>query len=181
MKKAISVSMQKGSVLATALIFLLLLSALSLASLEVSQLELHMSHNFSEQIQVFYATEAVLTEAEKKLIHGDSKDCEEKISVSLQPKDFNAFEKSSCLINYHGIPVYYLFTPLPGDVFISTNNGKIYQGAYYRISAWNKVSNGLPLILQSTYAMISQNQNPAKIIPEDVPVIKEGRLSWRQF
>lgn len=181
MTKAISVSLQKGSVLATALIFLLLLSALTLASLEVSQLELHMSHNLSEQTQIFYATEAVLKEAEIKLIHHDDKFCEEKTLTSLQPQDFNAFERSSCLINYHGIPVYYLFTPLPGDIFISKNHEKIYQGAYYRISAWHKVSNGLPMILQSTYALISQDQSPAEIIPETTPVIEEGRLSWRKY
>lgn len=177
-----AVFLQKGSALTTSLIFLLLLSALTLASLEVGQLELRMSHHLSEQTQIFYATEAVLKEAEIKLNHYDHKLCEEKILTAIQPKDFNAFEKSSCLINYHGIPIYYLFTPLSGDFFISAkNNGRIYRGAYYRISAWHKTSNGLPMILQSTYALISQDQPPVEIISKNTPVIAEGRLSWREY
>jgi len=143
---------ESGMVLATALIFLLILSLLAMVALNTSILQVRMSGNLADEIKLLQAAEAGLRAGENKLVAG----------------------------NYHfsslGIKVVYIIEQLTDACCVYDQMNTPTTANIYRITSkagWDEKNS---LVLQSTYAKSLSTPCVSKQQP-----IQPGRMSWRQF
>lgn len=116
---------QKGIILAVVLIFLLILSILTVSALSTSHLQMRMSYNMSDDIRLLQAAEAGLLTAEKTLANGKME-----------------FDK---------IPVKYLAKILTDKRCVIDNNENKSMGSYFRLTSIASWNGDGEIILQSTY------------------------------
>ncbi len=144
---------QTGFIAASALLFLTILSILSLSLLTRLQVEHKMTWNYLAPLQEFYAAEAGLLQAEEHVCSPHARHTEK--------------------FNYAGYQVSYQITDLQiTPCILSTKE----LGHYYRITAEASLPNQTEKILQSTYVCSLNRSCGSK---KNYALL--GRNSWREF
>lgn len=164
---------QQGVVLITTLVFLLALMLLGLGALELSQLQIRMSHNVGDGNQVFQAAEAGLRTGEQQLSQAKSLACYSVLSSDPNTKP--NLDKPSCVFKFAHLDVHYLIEQLPDTVCIALSDQQKVKGNSYRITAWAALKNNAPTILQSSDAFATTNKHCEK---NSIPA---GRSSWEEW
>lgn len=147
----IKLSEQQGIVLITVLIFLLILSLLTLTMLSSSQLELRMSTNGAEEQVVFQAAEAGLTMTENQL---------------------NKHNFIACILNIQNVKIANQFNLMASNKIIC-DTAKQYQLALYQITSKAMARDHYSITLQSIYAIPFKSCDVQPMV-----IMKKGRLSW---
>jgi Tfp pilus assembly protein PilX len=155
---------QKGMVLITVLIFLLVLSLLSLSALNTSQLQVHMSYNLKDSAQTLQAAETGLVAAEKQLISTKKPGCfsAQELSTDKNKKPWLQ-QANTCQTKLAGIPVKYFIEQLVNQPCRTL----------YQITAWT--NDNYSTIVQNIYA-VAINTSSCEKSPVAV-----GQLMWREL
>lgn len=172
---------QRGMILATTLIFLLVLLLLALTALTTSQLQLRMIHNWITDQQQFAAAEAGLRIGEEKLQNPGQGGCFIAIplikSYAMKPW----LDQPSCQYTYSGIKGHYMIEELPGQVCVLADNVQSLQGNYYRVTAWVTTPEGyVATVLQST-AVAASVARCNNTVDHNTLLLPAGRRAWLEF
>ena len=143
---------QNGIILVTVLLFLLMMSVLTLTALSVSNLQHKMSVNLQEENQLLAAAEAGLRQAENQ------------IGLGVQ---HDLFEIAGVTVNYSIEPINQVNTEIICEPTLQN------QLAYYRIISSATINHHYTIGLQSTYAKAIK---PCTEKP--LHIKQEGRMSW---
>lgn len=172
---------QHGIILATVLIFLLMLTVLGLSAMSGSVLQIHMSRSLHENLAEFEAAEMTLVIGEKHLNNAAPLECISSEPLPKAQQENPWLTKKTCIVSGANHMKGHYFIERLKDIGCVQGSKQNNTGIYYRITAWATVSDdGVPTILQSTYIQASQEicdeHNPATAHP-----IQAGRLAWREL
>lgn len=145
---------QKGLILVSTLLFLLMLSLLTLAVLARLNLERKIANNAYGIVQEFYAAEAGLRQAEQSV-------------CLIAPQEILHHQ-----FNHAGYRVAYQIEALPVSVCIKPKNR---SGYFYRITASAQLPGAKPQVIQSHYVCLGQERCKTN------RSTRLGRSSWRAF
>lgn len=160
----------QGIILPAALIFLMVFAMLGISALTLAQLEMRMGSNAGHRSCALQDAEAGLRTAERIL----QTPLLQKCLISLQPKPWQS--KTSCTMSIEHNSVHYVIEALPNlDRQYVLHENCRYKAMYYRLTAWVSLTEELPTILQSTYAVAGLP------CPDCNIVIQPGRMSWREI
>lgn len=143
---------QIGIILVTVLLFLLIMSVLTLGALSESHLQHKMSANVQEGNQLLAAAEAGLRQAENQ------------IGLGVQ---HDVFEIAGATVNYFVEPINQNKTEIVCEPSLQN------QLTYYRIISSATINHDYTISLQSTYVKAIK---PCTEKPHYVK--REGRMSW---
>jgi hypothetical protein len=146
---------QKGFILVSSLLFLLMLSLLTMAVLTRLNLERKIANNAYGIVQEFYAAEAGLIQAEQTV-------------CTIAPQEI--FHRQ---FNHAGYRVAYQIEPMSVSACIKSKNR---CGYFYRITAQAQLSGEKPQVIQSHYVCLGQERCRKKDRSTRL-----GRSSWRAF
>lgn len=149
-----STNTQYGFILVTVLFFLLMIALMVLSLLNGTHLELRMSQNYSMASQQFWAAEAGLKIAERRLTENSS------------------VKNVHDVFNYAGYHVHYDAERI--GLPVCSEQQIVY---YYRIMSRAKQAQRNALVLQTTYAK-KLNKKCTEI---EAKSVIEGRSSWREL
>lgn len=172
----------QGIILISVLLFLLMLSLLSISALNSSLVQLKMAQNLNHGDRLFYTAETALQQATQLLIIKQPMHCLLATNLaSFYPQQSITWWLSNitCRINLaNRITAHYVIEKLTTDPCSQINQTAQPGVDFYRVTAWtNGLSSNTPTILQSTVAVQSATHNAeacTKLRKLDL-----GRQSWR--